>query len=564
MNKKVYLENYGFVNLTDKEFVASGGEASIYKISDKALKIYHDKNKCISSEKINELKKINSNNVFTPLSFIFDENNDYIGYSMNYSSDSEAICKLFTKNFKVKNNISSSDITELVKKIQSTIIEIHKSDCLVVDLNEMNILVDKTFINPVFIDVDSYQTKSYPATAIMESIRDRKIRNDHWNELSDWFSFAVIIFQLYIGIHPYKGSHPDYKQSEWMKRMDNNISVFDKKVSLPSVCENFNVIPNKYLDWMKKLFVDNLREIPPVIDSVMFNISNKLQTNIIQSNQSFLVQQFFESDKNILDFNSIFGINYISCSDNNKYFLYKENKLVNQFDRDFKLSFTDRNDVIVCLENNGLLEFNNTKKEIISKIPAKDFYTDKNKIFSIYENNLIESEFININGKYIHKTKNYNISYASKLYQGCIIQNLLGKKFISFIENNYFINLQLKELENHRILECERQKNFAVIIAEKDGFYDRFVINFDFKNMFDIKYDIRISNNIDYNTINFLVLNNGLAILLTDSEKIELFRDNNNIKVVENSPFNNSMKLFEINNNVFFIDKNKVFSLKLK
>jgi len=77
------------------------------------------------------------------------------------------------------NNISQENIVNLIKNIQIIVGDIHKAGCLAVDLNELNILVDYTWEQPFFIDVDSFQTSHFPATAIMESIIDRKA-NGNW------------------------------------------------------------------------------------------------------------------------------------------------------------------------------------------------------------------------------------------------------------------------------------------------------------------------------------------------------------------------------------------------
>lgn len=253
MKQEVFIKNVGNITLTDKNYVGSGGEATIYKHQNMAIKLYHDHKKSIPEAKINELSIISATNVCKPLHTVYDSKNRLIGYCMSFIKDTQPICKLFTKSFRDSNSISHADIIDIVKFIQKTIGIIHDDQCLIVDLNEMNLLVSSDFETPIFIDVDSYQTKSFRATAIMDSIRDRTVKNNNWTELSDWYSFAILAFQLYIGIHPYKGKHPKYKANEWIKRMDDNISVFDKDTSLPAICNDFTVIPSRHLDWLKKM-----------------------------------------------------------------------------------------------------------------------------------------------------------------------------------------------------------------------------------------------------------------------------------------------------------------------
>ena len=55
----------------------------------------------------------------------------------------------------------------------------------------------------------------------MDSVRDRHAAG--WNEGTDWFSFALVSFQMFVGIHPYKGKHPALKTLD--ERMAQNVSV---------------------------------------------------------------------------------------------------------------------------------------------------------------------------------------------------------------------------------------------------------------------------------------------------------------------------------------------------
>jgi hypothetical protein len=43
--KKVILQNRGQVDLKDRDYIASGGEGSVYKLGSTAIKIYTDPKK---------------------------------------------------------------------------------------------------------------------------------------------------------------------------------------------------------------------------------------------------------------------------------------------------------------------------------------------------------------------------------------------------------------------------------------------------------------------------------------------------------------------------------------
>ena len=123
----------------------------------------------------------------------------------------------------------------------------------------MNFLLNDQLNNIFFIDTDSYKTKSYNATAIMESIRDR--HSSSFNTNTDWFSWAIITFQMFIGIHPFKGKHPKFSNLD--ERMMNNVSVLNSSVSIPKLCASFDVIPQAYREWYKAVFEDGKRVPPP-------------------------------------------------------------------------------------------------------------------------------------------------------------------------------------------------------------------------------------------------------------------------------------------------------------
>jgi hypothetical protein len=150
-------------------------------------------------------------------------------------------------------------IIKLVKKFQDGIQCVHSKDILIVDVNEYNFIVNSSFDEIFFIDCDSYQTPSFPATAIMESIRDRHSKT--FSKETDWYSWGILVFQMQIGIHPYKAKHPKYKTLD--EKMIHNISVFNKDVSVPAVCYPLTVIPENYRNWYKAIFEDGKRIAPP-------------------------------------------------------------------------------------------------------------------------------------------------------------------------------------------------------------------------------------------------------------------------------------------------------------
>ena len=160
------------VIVTDKMFIASGGEADIYAKDNLVYKLYHP-GKTIALSKIQELQELKRDNIISPKDIVYDKQGNILGYSMTYLQDAISMCKIFTNDFRNRNNLTNEMIIELVKCLINDTKYIHSKKCLIVDGNELNYLVSKDFKVPYFIDVDSYITPSFQnGSALMDSIKD--------------------------------------------------------------------------------------------------------------------------------------------------------------------------------------------------------------------------------------------------------------------------------------------------------------------------------------------------------------------------------------------------------
>jgi DNA-binding helix-hairpin-helix protein with protein kinase domain len=182
---RYFVQGKGPVRLGKTEFKAQGGEGSVYVKGLSAYKIYADPSRCIAQAKIDELSVLTKPNIIRPLELILDEKNRPVGYSMRYAGKTHSLCQLFPKAFRQRNNLTPELMLRLVRELQTGVAHIHSTGILIVDLNEMNFLVSLDFSELFFIDVDSYQTPSFPATVLMESVRDRHAKS--FTTDSDWF-----------------------------------------------------------------------------------------------------------------------------------------------------------------------------------------------------------------------------------------------------------------------------------------------------------------------------------------------------------------------------------------
>jgi hypothetical protein len=134
-----------------------------------------------------------------------------------------------------------------------------------IDPNELNWIVTTQkggggYV-PHVIDVDSWALGSWKPSVIMPSIRDHHAST--FTTLSDWFAWGVVTFQVYTGIHPYKGALPGFAVHDMTARMQANASVFHKDVRLNRAVRDFASIPPRLLGWYEATFAQGERAEPP-------------------------------------------------------------------------------------------------------------------------------------------------------------------------------------------------------------------------------------------------------------------------------------------------------------
>lgn len=573
MNQKIRIGSNGAtLTLTDKHYKASGGEASIYVHNGKAYKLYHEPDKkMLPTKKMQELASIGNSQIVVPQEVVYDAaGGKALGYTTNFVDNAEPLLKLFTRTFKNDNNISYQMINSLVKQTQVVVSEVHLSKCLIVDLNELNILakISPTDIEPWFIDTDSYSTPSFKATAIMDSVRDRRVSKVdskgvlHYNpdEYSDWYSWAIITFWLYTNIHPFRGAHDKYKPRDKQKQMDDGISIFHPGVRIPPSVNDFKVIPRRHLEWYKQIFLKNDRSVPPLPDSSV-PLLVPTQVITIQGTDKLTVDEVIAYSDAITSIHQFMGIYYVVT----KKHIYAGKK---------EIGNNSAKKSLLCNANDGtlitgqLVSSKVTFGELTSSTPigtinSNDMFTRNGAIYTITNSKLVENSFTSFGDKIIHRINEIeNVSVSAVMYDGCVIQDLLGKKYLTLpYKLGSCFSKHIPQLDGYRIIDAKSDKTVTIVIAEKAGIYYRFIIVFDKKFT---TADVREVKDVVYDTINFAVMDNGLCILLASDSEIELFSTAGQYETLQSPPFDSSMKLFATADGIFFINGNSIHQVKRK
>jgi hypothetical protein len=559
---KVIVQGQGEVSLTQKEFVASGGQGSIYARGTTSYKVYHDPNVMPPTGKITELAAIRDPNVIKPERLLLDpKKNTPIGYSMRFIRDAMPLVQVFTRAFREREGLDHPKMLALVRSLQNLVTHVHQSGILIVDLNEMNFLVDTAFREVYGIDVDSYQTRSYPATAIMPSVRDWTVKGHDFTELSDWFSFACVAFQMFTGIHPFKGKHATVHGLE--ERMKAGISIFDPSVSVPKVVYPVDVIPPGYRAWFKAVLQDGQR-LPPPVDPGTF-VATAVLVRTILSGASLDINELAAFTAQVLGYIENGGAVVTGTTEG--VFLNGRKVLGPTPVRGVGFSPKLNQPIVSWLENGELRLYNMAQqKDVPVTLKADQVMAYGGRIYVKSADRIVEMVLTDSGSNVVASPRvAANIlEHASRLHDGVLVQNLLGSMFVSvFPAAGMAHQVRVPELDGYKVVEAKFDNRLLMVIGAKKGKYDRLTFIFDESYQ---TYRMRpVVPDITPAGLNFVVLDNGICVHLNEEEKLEVSSvGSDKIRVVESTELGNDMHLVKHGGKVAFVRGDKVYSMRLK
>ena len=547
---RYFVQGKGEIRLTKADFKAQGGEGAIYVKRSTAYKLYTDPQRAITQAKILELSVLSEPNIIRPIDVVIDRQNQPVGYSMRQVGKSYALCQLFPRAFRLRNNLTPETTLNLVRKLQEGVRHVHTKSILIVDLNELNFLVSEDFAEIFFIDVDSYQTPSFPATVLMESVRDRHAHTFTVN--SDWFSFAVVSFQMFVGIHPFKGTYqplqnlPD-KDLKLDARMRANVSVLRPDVSVPASCLPFSVIPPNYLDWYRAVFEEGKRLPPPENPQASVALSVPAVRRNIGSS-CFEITEVREFDREIIWHDGVITITQES--------VYFDGKKYAKPQPDVKVAVTPRlRHLIAAFIEGSKLRFRDltVAQDIVLEVEVEEFMLSQGQFYLKQQDGIFNIEFVESNSRVDQKillgvSRAANATMKStRMFEGLAIQSLLGANYASMPGSPRVCHqTHLLELEGYQILEAKLDRGVLMIVGTKEGRYDKLIFRFaaDFST-----YDLRVVRGVSSTNINFTVLDSGVVLHMTDEDNLEIFsrlKGAADIRVFQDPVIQGDVRLFHV------------------
>lgn len=585
---KVFLQGTGPVELSQSHFVATGGQASVWVKDGVAYKIYTDPKAAIPAEKVKVLSAIADPAVIKPQALLLDAKNRNVGYAMAAAAAPWSLCQLFVPAFRAREKVPDDASLRLSADLRSHVLSVHRAGCQVVDLNELNVLVAPRFDGLYLIDVDSYQTPGFPAAVIMPSVRDWSQKA--FDEKSDWFSYAILTFQLFIGAHPFKGriDHPEIdsvprdERMEW--RMKRNLSAFRPKAKLADCCPSFDVIPVLLRDWLRVVLDEGKRLPPPDLHAAAAVVGLAPPPPRTLSSVGELLLELFEGYAGFI----------LAVEDG--FALSSSNGTLSAtlggvgFSGDWMnglgsgrvlLGFTPKMRRPIALRHEAntlvLYDFVHKTREVLL-LAADELSRSGERFYARCGEAVFELGFLELKDRTSMATVQQVASVlplACRLFEGCVIQSMLGSTFVSlFPKSRQGHQLRMAELDGYKILDAKFQAasesgargagGVLGVLGAKGGKYDRLTFRFDERFQ---GYDVRTAFDVEPGLVNFVVLpQSGVVADLGTDDVLEVYvakKGHSSLRRIESPVLGRDLRLMRVGDGIGFTRGSEVWRMRL-
>lgn len=569
---QVVLEGHGPLTLGSGDYVATGGEGSVWRKAGMAIKIYAkpaEKEREGVPEKIRVLSLLKHPFIIAPKGLVRSSSGNPIGFFMD-AVDGEPLPRVFTNDFRARERFSDDDAKRLTHGMYETVRFAHDHKAIMGDPNELNwlaILRGQNGPEPRVIDVDSWTIGRWRGTVVMLSIRDWHARE--FTEQTDWFAWGIVTFEVFTGIHPYKGKLDGFKPGDLEGRMRANASVFTRGTRLNRAVRDFSCIPGPLLDWYSATFQKGERTLPP----------SPLETGVAIT-AAAQVARVVVTATGTLIFEKLFGavgdpvVRILPCG-----IALLGSGALTDLETKREIGRThSRNTEVVSVEGGWMLVDRAKEQTLLSFVSKTSLQTTpldlrlqtrklircENRIFAITERGLTELVFRNLGKPVASAGQTWGVMVnATRWFDGVGIQDAMGATFLvtPFGEKSC-AQTRVQELDGLEPIAARAGNRFVTVIAlDTTGSYHKleFAFNRDYS-----AYTLWRSGT-DNPNLNIAILPKGVcATIVDDGELIIFVPASGNVNKVTDKKIATDMALANWEDRVIYIQNGDAWSVRMR
>lgn len=569
---KVELVGHGTVTLKEGDHLATGGEGSVYAQSGLVIKLYTDPRKMAHdgmADKLSLLAGIKHPHIIAPRGLVLDSASRPIGFYMNQAVGHH-LPQVFGNAFRTQNNFGDSEASVLVDRMLKVVQFAHKHGATLVDPNELNWMATLSHAKgpePRVLDVDSWAIGRWPPKAIMPSVRDWHTKG--FTTLTDMFALGVVTFQVYIGIHPYRGTLDGFGRYDLEGRMKANASVFTPGVRLNQAVRDFGCIPPHLLGWYQATFQEGERSPMPSPFDVGVGVAPK-QVTVLRvtttAQGSLRIERLFDGANDpairvfdcgvalqrsgrLYDLASRREIGYAPSLENCEVVEVTGGWLVGSRVRG-ELSFS-------YIDSSGL-----GAEAPVFQGQGEALVRYQNRLFVVNDRGLSELKLMKFTHPILALSNTWGALRSTEWLDGVGVQDALGAKFlIAPFGSDSCAQVRVRELDGLRVIAAKAGNRFVSTIAiDKQGSYQKleFVFEKDYSS-----YRVW-AGQADGPELNMATLPRGVvATIVRDGELVIFVPTNDTVNRVTDRDATTDMALANWNDTVVFVRNGQVFSLRM-
>jgi hypothetical protein len=506
------------VTLGPSEFVASGGEGDVYRIGDRGFKLAHEPARACPPAKIAELVRIADPCVLAPRGSLHRRSGRRrvtVGHELPFVADAFTASELVPLVFRRRHGLEPTVVPALVAALRQRVAAVHAAGCLVVDLSEANVLVTCDFRAACLIDADSFQTPSFPATAIVPTVRDPSRPAGAFDERTDWFSFAVVAFSLLVGIHPYRGKHPRVHGLE--ARMKAGISVFDPAVKVPRACLPVGSIPEPWRGWLERVLQHGERTAPPVPCGGVLSLLAGAQPRALAASLRMIevarlpaeVRGLLESHGRLVihagDRVTVDGQERLRCRGA------------------LALGASPHGRPVAAWVEGGMLRLHDldSGSPLPCRAAARAVTSVRGTLYAACGDEIARVELLVVGDRLVAGLRRAVTvaPQSSRLWRGCVIQQLLGAATVSLLsETGAAEQRRVPELDGLTVVDAVHERGVLVAVVARGGAHERLVIRFSPRG----GHHVLRQADLPAHAAQLVVLDTGVCVSLDADDRLEL------------------------------------------
>jgi hypothetical protein len=570
---QVILEGKGPATLRPADHIATGGEGSIYKVAGMAVKMYlkpEEQRAAGLPEKIKLLSKLAHPYVGAPKGLVLNSAHEPVGHYLPFV-EGHALSLVFTRDFWMKESFDQAKSSTLVGRIREAVEFAHANAAIMVDANELNwfAVLNGSGPEPRVIDVDSWAIGKWPASVIMPSIRDWNSKA--FDEKSDWFAWGIVTFQIYTGIHPYKGTLVGFDRTDLVGRMKANASVFSPGIRLNIAVRDFATIPGPLRSWYEATFQKGERTKPPSPSDKDLTAPAAIRTSrtVVVSGAGLLA---FEKIFSLATVTRTFSCGVVQDTSGALWDLASRpaqdgfRPVIGLADKDCAVVRTGRGWLVG--HKNGFTHVGSDlqAEKISLQVTFRSLLTYENRMFAVTESGLSEIVIQNFGSRAVASVSNtWGIMVNStRWFSGVGVLDAMGAMFLIVpFGKDSVAQLRIKELDGLRVLAGAAGNRFVSLVAiDRQGEYHKLEFTFDREYTQPPKI---WQGKTDSAELNLAILPKGVCATIVKDGELDIFVPSNGaVKRIEDKQIATDMALSNWGDTVIFVQSGNVWTLKVK